>query len=401
MLDELLVENLGLIAAARVAPGPGLVAVTGETGAGKTLLLGALRLLRGDPARSDRIGPAGLETRVEGRFVFAGRELAAARRLEEGRSRAYLDGSIVPRRILEERLQGLVEIVAQHEHVGLGRDAAVRSMVDAALDDAGRDDRDAYRRAWEEWQTIVSDRAALGGDRRALERELDLSRHQAREIAAAGVSPGEDAELAQRVARLRHAQEIAENLAAAHAALSADGGGLDALGAAVGALRRAAAYDPGLQEAASRAAGLAEEATDLAGDLRLRGEEGEHDPGALDVVQQRLAVLADLRRKYGDSLEEVLSFAAAAAQRARDLEGLLERADSLAEREAAAAEELAGRGSRLAAARQAAGARLGATAETHLRELGFRSPVLRVVVHPTPPARHGADRVELLFASDA
>jgi len=401
MLDELVVENLGLIAAARVSPGPGLVAVTGETGAGKTLLLGALRLLRGDPARSDRIGPAGLETRVEGRFIVGDEELAAARRLEEGRSRAYLDGSMVPRRVLEERLRGVVEIVAQHEHVALGRDAAVRSIVDAALDTAGREEREAYRCAWEEWQAIVFDRSALGGDRRALERELDLSRHQAREIDAAGVSAGEDAELSRRAARLRHAQEIAEALGAAHAALSTDGGALDTFGAAVAALRRAAAYDAGLGEPAARAAGLAEEAADLAGDLRLRGEEVEHDPSALDSVQQRLAVLADLRRKYGETLEEVVAYGAAAGQRARDLEGLLERADSLAHREAAAAEELASRGSRLAEARQAAGARLAATAEAHLRELGFRSPVLRVAVHPAPPARHGADRVELLFASDA
>ena len=130
MLDELLVENLGIITRAHIEPGAGLVAVTGETGAGKTLLLGALRLLRGDPARSDRIGPDGAEARVEGRFLLDGdTEVAVGRRVGSGRSRAYLDGSMVPARALGERLADLVSIVAQHEHVTLGKEPALRAML--------------------------------------------------------------------------------------------------------------------------------------------------------------------------------------------------------------------------------------------------------------------------------
>jgi DNA repair protein RecN (Recombination protein N) len=401
MLDELLVENLGLIARARVEPGAGLVAVTGETGAGKTLLLGALRLLRGDAARSDRIGPAGPETRVEGRFVAGEEEIVVARRVEEGRSRAYLDGSMVPLRVLEERLRGVVEIVAQHEHVALGRETALRPIVDGALDEAGRTALVAYGAAWERWQGVRADQVALGGDRRALERELDLTRHQAREIAAAGVISGEDRSLAEQAERLRHAQEIAEALSAAHAALSADGGVADSLGEVVAGLRRAAGFDQELQEPAGRAAALAEEAADLAADLRRRGEEVEHDPGALDAAQQRLAVLTDLRRKYGETLDEVLAFGEASRRRAETVAGLLERADSLAHEAAGAEAAVAGRGAELAAARTAAGERLAAAAEGHLRELGFRSPVLRVTVAAAAPGRSGADRLELLFASDA
>ena len=401
MLDELLVENLGLIASARVEPGGGLVAVTGETGAGKTLLLGALRLLRGDPAHSDRIGPAGPEARVEGRFLAGGEEIVVARRVEEGRSRAYLDGSMVPLRVLEERLRGVVEIVAQHEHVALGREAAVRPIVDGALDGAGKKTLAAYAAAWDRWQALRSDMAALGGDRRALERELDLARHQAREIAAAGIVPDEDRSLAEQVERLRHAQEIAEALAAAHAALSDDAGAGDALGEVVAGLRRAAGFDASLGELGARAAALAEEAADLAADLRHRADEVEHDPAGLEAAQQRLAVLGDLRRKYGETLDEVAAFGSAARQRADTVQGLLERADSLAEEAAAAEAAVASLGAHLAAARAGAGERLAAAAEGHLRQLGFRSPVLRVTVAPAAPARSGADRVELLFASDA
>jgi DNA repair protein RecN (Recombination protein N) len=400
MLDELLVENLGLIASARVEPGPGLVAVTGETGAGKTLLLGALRLLRGDTARSDRIGPAGPEARVEGRFLTGAEEIVVARRVEEGRSRAYLDGSMVPLRVLEERLHGVVEIVAQHEHVALGREAAVRPIVDGALDDAGKGMLAAYGAAWERWQGLRSDMAALGGDRRALERELDLARHQAREIAAAGITPGEDRALAGEVERLRHAQEIAEALGAAHAALSDDDGVADALGQVVAGLRRAAGFDPSLSDLSSRAAAMAEEGADLAAELRHRADDLEDDPGALDAAQQRLAVLGDLRRKYGDTLEDVGAFGESARERAEAIAGLLERADSLAQEAGTAQAATAALGADLAAARRRAGERLAAAAEAHLRELGFRSPVLRVTVSPAAASRNGADRVELLFASD-
>ncbi|HAX82282.1 MAG TPA: DNA repair protein RecN, partial [Actinobacteria bacterium] len=100
----------------------------GETGTGKTLLLGALRLLRGDSARADRVGPHGDEARAEGRFTIGAAETVVARRVTEGKSRAYLDGAMVPAKALSERLDSLVEIVAQHEHVALGRESSVRRL---------------------------------------------------------------------------------------------------------------------------------------------------------------------------------------------------------------------------------------------------------------------------------
>jgi DNA repair protein RecN (Recombination protein N) len=401
MLDELLVENLGLIAQAHIEPGPGLVAVTGETGAGKTLLLGALRLLRGDAGRSDRVGPAGEEARVEGRFLIGVEEIVVARRLGEGRSKAYLDGSMVPLRMLEERLRGIVEIVAQHEHVALGRETSVRAIVDAALDHEGREARAAYGAAWEQLAQLRADQEALGGDRRALERELDLARHQGREIATAGIAPGEDRDLAAQVERLRHAQEIAAALGTAHGALSDDGGVTDALGRVVAGLRRASTFDAALADAALRAAALAEEAGDLAAELRRRGDDVQHDPATLDAVQQRLAVLSDLKRKYGETVDEVLAFGQEALRHAEGLTALLERADSLTAKAGEAEGAVASLGSTLAAARAGAAERLAHAAESHLRQLGFRAPVLRVVVAPAPPGRSGADRVELLFSSDA
>lgn len=400
MLDELAVANLGLITEARVEPGPGLVAVTGETGAGKTLLLGALRLLRGDPARRDRVGPAAEEARVEGRFRVAGEEIVAARRLGADGSKAYLDGSMVPLRVLEERLQGVVEIVAQHEHLALGREASLRSILDGALDAEGRAARTAYRAAWERWRRLQADQAALGGDRRALERERELALHQAREIAGARPAPGEDARLASELERLQHAAEIGAALGSARAALAEDGGVGDVVGALVAGLRRVAGFDPSLGAVAERAAGLGAEAADLAAELRRRAEDLEQDPEALEAARARLAILGDLKRKYGETLTEVLAFGEESGTRAERLGDLLERADSLSREEAEAAREVESTGSALTAARAAAGERLGRSAGRHLRELGFRAPVLRVQVASAPPGPGGADRADLLFSSD-
>ncbi|MCB2223040.1 MAG: AAA family ATPase [Actinobacteria bacterium] len=400
MLDELAVSNLGLIADARLEPGPGLVALTGETGAGKTLLLGALRLLRGDTARTDRVGPAGDEARVDGRFLLGGEELTVARRVTSSRSRAYLDGTMSPVGALAERLGPVVEIVGQHEHITLGSDRAVRGIVDASLDAEGRDAAAAYRSAWAARKALLADRDAIGGDRRTLERELDLARHQAREIEAAGFRPGEDDALAATLGRLRHAEEIAEALSAAHGHLG-DEGAEDALGNALDALRDAAIHDPSLDEIAGRLAAAAAEITEVAADVRRAADDLEHDPGALEEAEQRMAALGDLRRKYGDSLGEVLAFGTDAERRAAEIEGLLERADGIESELARASAAVTEAAERLSESRRRAAKGLAEVAGGHLRELGFEHPVVSIAVEPVEPGPSGADRVRLVFASDA
>jgi len=400
MLDELIVENLGLIGRAHVEPGPGLVAVTGETGAGKTLLLGALRLLRGDQARRDRVGPAGEEARVEGRFVVADGEIVAARRIGAHRSRAYLDGSMVPAGVLEERLGSLVEIVAQHEHVGLGREASVRALVDAGLDSAGRAALGGYRSAWEDLRDLRSDQLALGGDRHALIRERDLAAHQAREIEAAAPAPGEDETLAALLGRLRHAEEIAEDLDSAHRTIGDDGAAADSLAAAARSVERAARHDPTLRDFAERLQALAGEAAELVVDLRRAGEDLEHDPQALAAAEERAALLADLRRKYGDTADDVAAFGREAAARAVELDALLERADTLAAEIEAAEQAVAAAGRSLTAARTRSARALSAAATEHLGDLGFTTPAVAIEVTEAEPSSGGADRISLTFTSD-
>ncbi|MGH8873963.1 MAG: DNA repair protein RecN, partial [Acidimicrobiia bacterium] len=390
---------LGIIIEARLEPGPGLVVVTGETGAGKTLLVGALRLLLGQTAHNELVGPAAEESRVEGRFLLPdGAELVVARRVaKEGRSRAYLDGSMVPARTLDARTGGLVEIVGQHDQLTVTRVAEVRAMVDRRLEGEGADARRAYREAWDELIELRGDRQRLGGDRRSLERELDLVAYQSEEISRAGFALGDAPALQQRAARLRNVEELTTRVSAAHEGLLR---GRDGLGEAQDHLRRAAVLDPGLSELAGEVGGAAEVAADLARRAREAFEELERDPAQLEEVEERLTLLGQLRRKYGATLEEVLAFGEKAAARAGELRGFLDRADDLGSRISRAEGRLAEEGDHLRKARRQAGAELAEAAVRHLEELGFADPVVEVEVEAGEPGPEGADRLSLRFASD-
>lgn len=399
MLEELLVENLGIITSSRIEPGPGLVAVTGETGAGKTLLLGALHLLRGDAARSDRVGPQGDEARVEGRFAIGGDEVVVARRVGAGKSRAYVDGSMVPAKALAERLDSMVEIVEQHEHVSLGREASLRRLVDGLLDGSGHEAAARYQQAWGRLVALQADRDALGGDLRALARELELARHEAREIAAARLHPGEDVDLKTALVRVRHAAEIIDAVAATAAVIDDEEGALDRLRLALDRIRAARDLDPSLDPFVTRLEAVIAEVDDAIGELRVVAEGIEHDPGALRAMEERAAVLADLKRKYGASVDEVIAYGLEASQRAERLASLAERAETIDAELAAAGAEAAAAGESLAEARRRAGKALTSDALDLLRQLGFRDPLLSIEVTTAPPGPSGADRLSLSFAS--
>jgi len=400
MLEELFVENLGIIESSRLEPGPGLVAVTGETGAGKTLLLGALRLLRGDTASSDRIGPAADEARVEGRFTIAGDEVVVSRRITGGTSRAYVDGSMVPAKVLAERLDSLVEIVAQHEHLSLGRESALRRLVDGVLDDDGRAAAAAYREAWDRLKALRADRDALGGDAGALARDLEIASHEAGEIDSARLAPGEDEELRATLSRVRHAGEITEALAGAFALLEDEGGATDDLRSSLDRVRSAASLDATLEPLATRIQALVAELDDLVHELRGVAESVEHDPEELRRMEERAAVIADLRRKYGATVEAVLAYGVSVRERTERLTALARRAETIDDEIAAATEAAIETGRAIASSRRNAAGILSTRALELLSRLGFRSPVLAITVDDDEPGPSGADTIGLAFSSD-
>ena len=399
MLDELIVHNLGLIPEARFEPGAGLVVITGETGAGKTLLLGALRLLTGETARKDQIGPTGEEAWVEGRFIVDGEEHVVRRRVDTSRSRAYVDGKMVPARAIAEQFASLVDIVGQHDRNALAEPAAVRALVDGALDVSGTKRLDSYREAWASLRAIEDKVDQLGGDQRALQRERDVVQFQAAEISEAGFSTGDDVDLGRLATRLRNAESLGERLSAAARAI-AEEGAAGSLDQAVRDLGIAAKTDPSLEPLADLGAEAAGLVADLSAEIAGVVADFDRDPEQLDHVEGRLALLSELRRKYGDDLDSVLSFGADAAKRSVELEALLSDAGELDTAHRLATRAVDAAGADLREARWKAADRLATGAVAHLVDLGFSSPVVRFRIDEADPGPRGADKVVLEFSSD-
>ncbi|HEY5685858.1 MAG TPA: AAA family ATPase [Acidimicrobiia bacterium] len=399
MLEELAVKNLGILESARIDPGPGFTVITGETGAGKTLLLGALRMLLGADARPELVGPFGEEAHVEGRFLTEdGAELAAARRLpRSGRSKAYLDGSIASAVALDEATVEMVEVIGQHDQLRLTRPSEARRLVDRHLDPEGVSVRQEYTRAWERLRGLLEDRRELGGGRTALERERDLAEFQLTEIDGARIDLGRDVELESRIDRMRHADTIRQHLDRAAELVEE---ARERFAEAVGDIRRAGnlAGDGDLEhQTGSIEAELNELAQRLGGEL----SELEIDPAELTRAEERMQVLGEMRRKYGSDLEAVLSYRTQLAERHRELTELLERADRLEAMVVEAEAEVVALGARLRNVRAEAGARLSEAALQHLIELGFGTPLLIADVEAAEPTAAGADAVSIRFASDS
>jgi DNA repair protein RecN (Recombination protein N) len=398
ILDELAITNLGVIDSARIEPSEGLVVVTGETGAGKTLLLGAIELILGLPAKIGLITAGNEEATVEGRFLLDDQEVTVTRRLARaGRSRAYLDGSMVPLKVVAERVGALVEVVAQGDHFALRSSAELRRLLDGALDEQGVESAAAYESAWTRVVELQKDQTRIGGDVRALERERSLVAFQAGEIFDAGFAAGDDERLLREAGRMRHANELLELLADVRRFLETAG---DAGGGAHAGLTRALELDPDLgplgELAGTVVAGIAE----LATEARVASENVVHDPERLEQAETRLALLSDLRRKYGADLDEVLGFGQQAAVRVKELDDLIERSAVLDAELAAAEETLAGAAAGLREERRRAAGRVEREATEHLVDLGFTSPLLRFSVTEASPGPTGGDRVDLLFSSD-
>jgi DNA repair protein RecN (Recombination protein N) len=365
MLTELHIENLGVIERLDLTLGPGMTAVTGETGAGKTMLVEALELLVGGRADATIVRPGAREARVDGRFVVGDDELVLTRVVPaDGRSRAYIDGRPSTVGALADAASGLVDLHGQHEHQSLLAGPTQR----AALDAFGGVDTTPLREARAHLTVVDAELAALGGAARERAREIDLLRFQVAELDAAGLDdPAEEAALAAREDVLADAAGHREAAAVAHLALTDDGGARDALSSA---LARLEARTP-FQSVADRLAAVLAELDDIAVELRDAAEGIDEDPEQLEAVRQRRQLLHDLCRKYGDDIGEVLTYRDEAAARLAELEEHDRRATVIdAERAAAVAAEQAAAAA-VGAARRRAAPDLAAAVTSRLRELAL------------------------------
>ena len=419
MLLELRVENLLLIERAELRLGPGLTVLTGETGAGKTVLAHALDLLLGGRARPGIVRPGAAEAYVEGVFELPdglrsllgerlapdADELLLARRVSaEGRTRAYVGGRSATVADLRDVGGELIAFYGQHEHRRLMLASAQLEILDGFCGASHLDRRAAFAKVYARARSLEASLGELRDRAGARDRELDLLEYELGEIEAAAPDEAEEAALLAARERLRHVEALrAAALAAAEAVMSSDGeGGAGMLLAAGGAaLDGVAGVDAGLDALSERWRALAYEADDLAGELRRYAEGLEAEPGALDAAEERLAVLERLKRKHGGTIAAVLAHAEECRERRDELAGAevaLGQATAALE---AARDELASRAGELRAARAAAAPRLAAAVRKRLADLAMAGASFEIALEARDPGPLGADTVEFLIAPNA
>jgi DNA repair protein RecN (Recombination protein N) len=424
VLRELRIENLLLIEGAELRLGEGLNAITGETGAGKTVLAHSLDLLMGGRARPQIVRPGASEAWVEGVFdlpagLLEEPELAeVAARLPEGaeeivlgrrvsaagRTAAFLAGRAASAAELKLLGGRLLAFYGQHEHRRLTISSAQMEVLDGFAGAEHLELRERYRGAHRECGRLDAELAELRERDGSRERDLDLYRYELAEIEEVAPDPAEEAELEAERGRLRHAEGLREAASGARASAvgaEEDGGGAaSALAQAEALLQGAAGIDPELDAIGERLSGLAVELGDVAGELRAYREAIDADPERLAAVEERLEAIERLKRKHGGSVEAVLAHAGRCRAEVERLAGAGERGEeveaALAEAEAARAEL----GAQLSKARaKAAGSLRGRVAE-ELGRLAMPGAELDVVLEPHPAGfgPNGAESVELLLA---
>jgi DNA repair protein RecN (Recombination protein N) len=426
VLRELRIENLLLIERAELRLGEGLNAITGETGAGKTVLAHSLDLLMGGRARPQIVRPGAGEAWVEGVFdlpqglleepelielaerlpagaeeVVLGRRVAAS-----GRTSAFVAGRAASAADLKLLSGRLLAFYGQHEHRKLAIASAQREILDGFAGSEHLELRRRYREAHRDCLRLQAELAELRQRDGARERDLDLYRYELAEIEAAAPDPAEEAELAAARERLRHAERLREAAIGAHAAAAGaeeDGGGAaSALADAEALLQRAAGVDAGLDAIAGRLAALAVELGDVTAELRGYLEGIEADPGRLAAVEERLEALDRLQRKHGGSVGSVRAHAERCRVEIERLEGAELRG---AGAEAALAEAEARReklGRRLGKGRAGAAGPLRERVAAELERLAMPGATLEVVLEPHPGGcgPSGRETVELRIATN-
>lgn len=389
MLTELHIENLGVIDTLDLQLSEGLVALTGETGAGKTMIVEAINLLVGGRADAGMVRPGATEARVEGRFVSGEEEVILCRTIPlDGRSRAYVNGRLATVGQLAEHGLDLVDMHGQHAHQSLLGAKAQRE----ALDAYAKVDLEPLRAARATVTEIDAALATLGGDDRMRAREIDLLRFQVTEIIEAAVQGAdEDGVLSREEDVLADAVNYREALWKAVASLAEESGASDNIGSAVSALSNKEPFTGFV----SRLKALQSELEDISADIRDEADSIEENPSRLDAVRQRRQLLVDLRRKYGDSLAEVIKFGEESALRLAELESFEARAASLDQERAVAVRKLDAAQSVVGKARRDGAGPLAQQVQKNLRTLAMAHAVIDVSVGQDP----GDDVVFLLAAN--
>lgn len=330
MIEEILIRDLGVISEAKLEFGPGLTVLTGETGAGKTMVLNALGLLLGERSDSSAIRKGQEQAFVEGRWLLADSAVTRIRELgielddaellvnrsvsAEGRSRAALSGKSVPVGILSEIGEQLVVVHGQSDQIRLRSAAAQREALDQFAGEELAKVMTEYRSVYANWKQAASRLSEITTQLEARSREADQIRSAVEELTSLDPKPGEDVELAERASKLTHLEELRIAATAAHNQLSSEGfddssDAITLIGKARRSLEAVSDHDPELAAIAQQLKeigfSLNETSASISGYLASLDSEGGQE---LERVQQRRADLTSAMRKYGPTLEEVISY---------------------------------------------------------------------------------------------
>jgi len=407
MLHQLEIENYAVIEQVRVVFHSGLNLLTGETGSGKSILVDAFSLLLGGRASPELVRAGAARARVAGLFELdappagveldQGELLVEREILAEGKSRVYLNRRLATVAALRELAPALADIHGQHEQQDLFSAETQREMLDrfaGALELAHE-----VATAWAAWQETIRRLESLRHDEQEKLRLLDLWKFQRQEIAQAALQPGEDARLEEEKRVLANLGRIQQGAGAAYEALYESGSAAAAqIKLAARALEDLARFDPAFGTLAQQLQGSRVAVEEVAREIGRYLERVDASPERLAEIEDRLALLDKLKRKYGASLAEVAAFGEEVARQIAETESSEETARRLEEEQkrlAARYQELAGR---LGEMRREAAERLAKPVEKELAALAMERTRFQAAVEPTEAGSHGADRVEFRVA---
>jgi len=429
LIETLRIENLAIVESEEIEFGPGLNVLTGETGAGKSIVLGALSLLAGSRASPQVVREGCEEAVVEAVFrthhlpelesslealglVADEHELVVRRSVQRGgRSRARVAGRLMPATVLAELFSGRIEISSQHDSQSLLRTEFHGRLLDTAAGLLPL--RSAVAEGYAKLRALDEELAELRAAEMERERRRDFLSFQVGEIDDAQLDVDEVEALRADRSRLAHAERLREETAAALTLLAGDLGGSEAsntadlVSDAVRHLEGIETLDAQLTPLLARLRATREELRDTATELERYAAGIEANPAQLAALDERLAQIESLQRKYGGPIEEILRFRSAAAAELEQLEGASERAQAIDALRAQQVEKLAADAARLSKGRRKAGKRLGGSVETALRELAMPQARFEVALEPVvapdraPCGPGGCETPEFRFSASA
>ncbi len=416
VITLLRIKNLALVEELEWQMGPGFIAVTGETGVGKSIIIGALQLLLGERADKSLIRTGADLCTVEA--VFTGKELQKLnpqlvesgiepcendlilkRTLSStGTNRQFINGSLTTLSILKNLGDELVDLHGPHDHQSLLLPETQLSLLDSfARVEAQLGE---YRKDYRQLQTLLAEQAALNTAETAREQELDLLRHQITEIKSANLVAGEEEEIERRYKLASNSKRLIELATGVANKLSeADGSVLSQLAETQRLLRELEKIDSSITQLSSAHTASVVELSEIARSLSAYAEKFDLDPQQLAALEQRVSLFETLKRKYGDSIGEVIAFGERAVERMRTIEGRDAELERLAREIDNVCTQMNRAGEALRKLRAKAAPKLSENIRRNLRDLGFRQSEFEAKLNALDePGPNGFDSVELLFS---